>query len=197
MKASQSDELPHITQLADVLLEGGDLRISHASSIPVEAGRQVVAEKNLVTMNLLNSTGKIETLRVDGFLRLHPENVAVRRECNSTANAHPSAALDAIIAFPGTREIPAPEGNRTEQPLSLSTHLVSTREHIDRLVAARLMTDVLGVETIIVARTDAEAATLLDTNIDPRDHSFIVGASNPNVNAIPRLMHILVPHLMR
>ncbi|EER04351.1 Isocitrate lyase, putative [Perkinsus marinus ATCC 50983] len=59
--------------------------------------------------------------------------------------------------------------------------LVSTREHIDRLVAARLMTDVLGVETIIVARTDAEAATLLDTNIDPRDHSFIVGASNPNV----------------
>ncbi|KAF4676713.1 hypothetical protein FOL47_005430 [Perkinsus chesapeaki] len=59
--------------------------------------------------------------------------------------------------------------------------LVSTREHIDRLVAARLMTDVLGTETIIVARTDAEAATLLDTNIDPRDHSFIVGASNPAV----------------
>jgi len=39
--------------------------------------------------------------------------------------------------------------------------LVSIQEHIDRLVAARLQADILGVETVIVARTDAEAATLL------------------------------------
>ena len=40
--------------------------------------------------------------------------------------------------------------------------LVSTQEHVDRLIAARLAADVLGVELVIVARTDAEAATLLD-----------------------------------
>jgi len=57
--------------------------------------------------------------------------------------------------------------------------LVSTKEHVDRLVAARLAADILGVELVIVARTDAEAATLLDSNIDGRDHPFILGATVP------------------
>lgn len=62
--------------------------------------------------------------------------------------------------------------------------LVSTQEHIDRLVAARLAADVLGTNLILVARTDAEAATLLDNNIDGRDHPFILGATNPNVPSL-------------
>jgi len=53
--------------------------------------------------------------------------------------------------------------------------LVSTQEHIDRLVAARFQSDIMGVPLILVARTDAEAATLLDNNMDPRDHPFIIG----------------------
>jgi isocitrate lyase len=57
--------------------------------------------------------------------------------------------------------------------------LVSTQEHVDRLIAARLAADVLGVELVIVARTDAEAATLLDSNVDGRDHPFILGATTP------------------
>ena len=57
--------------------------------------------------------------------------------------------------------------------------LVATQEHVDRLIAARLAADVLGVELVIVARTDAEAATLLDSNIDGRDHPFILGATTP------------------
>jgi isocitrate lyase len=62
--------------------------------------------------------------------------------------------------------------------------LVSTQEHIDRLVAARLAADVLGSNLILVARTDAEAATLLDSNIDGRDHPFILGVTNPNVPSL-------------
>lgn len=46
-------------------------------------------------------------------------------------------------------------------------------------MAARLAADVLGVDLIIVARTDAEAATLLDSNVDGRDHPFILGATTP------------------
>lgn len=57
--------------------------------------------------------------------------------------------------------------------------LVSTQEHIDRLVAARLACDILGTNLILVARTDAEAATLLDSNMDGRDHPFILGATCP------------------
>jgi isocitrate lyase len=62
--------------------------------------------------------------------------------------------------------------------------LVSTQEHIDRLVAARLQCDIMGAETIIVARTDAESATLLDSNVDPRDHAFIIGATNPDIASL-------------
>ncbi|CAM9540038.1 unnamed protein product [Ectocarpus sp. 6 AP-2014] len=57
--------------------------------------------------------------------------------------------------------------------------LVSMQEHCDRLVAARLQADIMGTETVIVARTDAEAASLLDNNVDPRDHPFIMGATVP------------------
>lgn len=56
--------------------------------------------------------------------------------------------------------------------------LVSTQEHIQRLVAARLLADTLKSPLVIIARTDAEASTLLDNNIDGRDHPFIIGATN-------------------
>jgi isocitrate lyase len=62
--------------------------------------------------------------------------------------------------------------------------LVSTQEHVDRLVAARLAADVLGVNLVIVARTDAEAATLLDSNMDKRDHAFILGVTVPGVGSL-------------
>ncbi|KAL5730905.1 isocitrate lyase [Ranunculus cassubicifolius] len=59
--------------------------------------------------------------------------------------------------------------------------LVSVSEHINRLVAARLQFDIMGTETVLVARTDAVAATLIQTNVDTRDHQFILGATNPNL----------------
>jgi isocitrate lyase len=53
--------------------------------------------------------------------------------------------------------------------------LVPTQEGINKLVAARLATDVANVPTLLIARTDAEAATLITSDIDPRDHKFIQG----------------------
>lgn len=53
--------------------------------------------------------------------------------------------------------------------------LVPTGEAINKLVAARLAADVCGVPTLIVARTDADAANLLTSDIDERDHGFITG----------------------
>lgn len=51
-------------------------------------------------------------------------------------------------------------------------------------MAARLAADILGANLVIVARTDAEAATLLDSNIDKRDHPFILGCTNPNLPSL-------------
>lgn len=53
--------------------------------------------------------------------------------------------------------------------------LVPTQEAINKLVAARLAADVMGVPTVLVARTDADAANLLTSDIDPRDHKFLTG----------------------
>src|SRR5680860_1196 len=59
--------------------------------------------------------------------------------------------------------------------------LVPSDEQIKRLSAARLQLDIMGVAGIIVARTDAEAANLLDGNGDERDQPFILGVTNPDV----------------
>ncbi len=57
--------------------------------------------------------------------------------------------------------------------------VVSTREFIEKLVAARLAADVMGVPTILIARTDANSAQLLLSDADPRDRRFIEGARTP------------------
>ena len=53
--------------------------------------------------------------------------------------------------------------------------LVPTVEAINKLVAARLAADVMGTSTLIIARTDANAANLLTTDIDSRDAKFVTG----------------------
>ncbi|HEY5891571.1 MAG TPA: isocitrate lyase, partial [Acidimicrobiia bacterium] len=57
--------------------------------------------------------------------------------------------------------------------------LVPTSQHIRALTAARLAADVMGVPTIIVARTDANAATLLTSDVDERDRGFTTGERTP------------------
>ena len=53
--------------------------------------------------------------------------------------------------------------------------LVPTQEAINKLIAARLAADVMNVPSLIIARTDAEAANLLTTDIDERDQQFLTG----------------------
>jgi isocitrate lyase len=57
--------------------------------------------------------------------------------------------------------------------------LVPTSQFIRTLVAARLAADVLGVPTLLVARTDSLSATLLTSDVDERDHPFITGERTP------------------
>jgi isocitrate lyase len=57
--------------------------------------------------------------------------------------------------------------------------LVPTSEAIQKLVAARLAADVMDVPTLIMARTDADSAHLLTSDIDPRDHEFLTGERTP------------------
>ena len=53
--------------------------------------------------------------------------------------------------------------------------LVPTQEAVQKLIAARLAADTCGVPTLVLARTDAEAANLLTSDFDPNDKPFITG----------------------
>ncbi|KAI7470435.1 Isocitrate [Hortaea werneckii] len=66
--------------------------------------------------------------------------------------------------------------------------LVPVSEHINRLVAIRAQADIMGTDLLAIARTDSEAATLITSNIDPRDHAFILGATNPSLQPLNDLM---------
>ncbi|WP_027726220.1 isocitrate lyase [Tuberibacillus calidus] len=53
--------------------------------------------------------------------------------------------------------------------------LLPTRQAVRHLIAARLAADVLNVPTVLIARTDAHAAQLLTSDVDPYDHPFLTG----------------------
>lgn len=53
--------------------------------------------------------------------------------------------------------------------------LVPTQEAVQKLIAARLAADVMGVPTLVLARTDSEAANLLTSDVDPIDQPFLTG----------------------
>lgn len=66
--------------------------------------------------------------------------------------------------------------------------LVPISEHINRLVAIRAQADIMGSDLLAVARTDSEAATLILSTIDHRDHAFVVGSTNANLQPLNDLM---------
>ncbi|KAF2842028.1 isocitrate lyase and phosphorylmutase [Patellaria atrata CBS 101060] len=66
--------------------------------------------------------------------------------------------------------------------------LVPIQEHINRLIAIRAQADIMGTDLLAVARTDSEAATLITSTIDPRDHAFIQGSTNAALQPLNDLM---------
>jgi isocitrate lyase len=74
--------------------------------------------------------------------------------------------------------------------------LIPTAAHIRNLVAARLAADVMGVPTLVVARTDAEAAKLITSDIDERDRPFVV-AGERTAEGFHHLQNGLEPCIAR
>ena len=72
--------------------------------------------------------------------------------------------------------------------------LVAQDEQNKRLNAARFQLDVMGVPGLIVARTDAEAANLIDSCSDERDQPFLLGATNPDVPPYKPCFLALIQH---
>nr|CAA51362.1 isocitrate lyase [Yarrowia lipolytica] len=66
--------------------------------------------------------------------------------------------------------------------------LVPIQEHINRLIAIRASADIFALNLLAIARTDSEAATLITSSIDYRDHYFIAGATNKDAGHLVDVM---------
>ena len=75
--------------------------------------------------------------------------------------------------------------------------LVPSDEQIKRLNTARFQLDIMRVPGIIVARTDAEAANLLDGRADERDQPFLLGTTNLKIPSYKACFLAMVRHLLR
>lgn len=69
--------------------------------------------------------------------------------------------------------------------------LVPFQDQINRLIATRLQWDIMGVSNILIARTDSESGKLLSSNIDPRDHEFLLGIEDVEQKQIQSQSQIL------
>ncbi|AJU56563.1 Icl1p [Saccharomyces cerevisiae YJM1573] len=67
--------------------------------------------------------------------------------------------------------------------------VIPVQEHVNRLVTIRMCADIMHSDLIVVARTDSEAATLISSTIDTRDHYFIVGATDPNIEPFAEVLN--------
>jgi isocitrate lyase len=75
--------------------------------------------------------------------------------------------------------------------------LIPTAAHIRNLTAARLAADIMGVPTVIVARTDAEAAKLLTSDIDERDQPFVDRDAGRTAEGFYRVRNGIEPCIAR
>ena len=69
--------------------------------------------------------------------------------------------------------------------------IVPTGDHINRLVAARFQWDVMGVENLVLARTDSESGRLISSAIDVRDHEFILGVADPSLDSLAETLQAM------
>ena len=75
--------------------------------------------------------------------------------------------------------------------------LIPTAQHIRNLTAARLAADVMGVPTLVIARTDAEAAKLITSDIDERDRPFVDHDAGRTAEGFYRVRNGLEPCIAR
>lgn len=66
--------------------------------------------------------------------------------------------------------------------------MVPVREHVNRLVACRAQADIMAAELVLVARTDSEAATLITSTVDPRDHAFVLGTTSAELEPLGEVL---------
>ena len=69
--------------------------------------------------------------------------------------------------------------------------LVPVGEHINRLVAARFQWDMMGTENLVIARTDSESGKLLSSAIDARDHEYILGVTETDVEPLAETLQLM------
>mmetsp|Transcript_12417 Transcript_12417/g.22473 ORF Transcript_12417/g.22473 Transcript_12417/m.22473 type:complete len:367 (-) Transcript_12417:644-1744(-) len=105
MEAGQSDELPGVSELSEVVVEAGEFCVGHSGGVPVEAWTEVIGE-HLVGEYLFDAFGELARVGDTGLARLHPNQIRIRSIRTSTPNTIINPRLDPIIPLPHATRLP-------------------------------------------------------------------------------------------
>ncbi len=178
---------------------GPDLASYPLSQVPDEAASLVrallTADRNQQFQRAAHDRG---AARGDASRRLPAVHHRRRRHRprRRPARAQPRSAASSRSASPATTSRTSGRAPRSAATRAARCSSPSD-EQIKRLNAARFQLDVMGVPGIIVARTDAEAANLIDSRADERDHPFMLGATNLEVPSYKAAYLALLQALLR
>ena len=112
------DELPHKSEFAELPHIVLHVPVAQSRRVPIEARAEVIREP-LFGVRPVHALGKLARLREDRALRLHPQQVRIRRESDRAVDRALRAALVAVVPLDGARGIPVPERRIAEAKLPL------------------------------------------------------------------------------
>lgn len=105
--ATYGDELPDKPELPEIPNVTLHRVGSETSGVPVKRWAQVVGEP-VAWISSVDALGELLGLGIDGFLRLHPQQVGIWRECNRSVDSTEGSALVSVITLPGPWRVPVP-----------------------------------------------------------------------------------------
>mmetsp|Transcript_4601 Transcript_4601/g.12926 ORF Transcript_4601/g.12926 Transcript_4601/m.12926 type:complete len:243 (+) Transcript_4601:563-1291(+) len=105
MEARECDELPRVSQFAEIVVEIAELSVGHARGVPVEGGAEVVCE-HLMGVHLLDTLGELPGVGYSRDLGLHPNEIGVGSVRSRPPDAVIDPRLELIVPFADAARFP-------------------------------------------------------------------------------------------
>ncbi|WVN86032.1 isocitrate lyase [Cryptococcus depauperatus CBS 7841] len=183
-KSHRFEKIVRPYSAADVVSKRGTLSIQYPSDIQAQKLFKLLESKARGEGGGCTATyGALDPVQLTQMAK-HLETVYVSGwQCSSTASSslEPGPDLAGLTAVMKLTKMMVESG-------AAGIHIEDQAPGTKKCGHMAGKTDIMGTTNLLVCRTDSEAATLITTNIDPRDHAFILGSTNPDLLPLNDLM---------